>query len=77
MKRAAVYPLDVKNQERAGKPFDLKRLVFHSDQGATDLIAMLSISKAKEGVSPSGYQLLPSTMSCCDVATRYCNDSFS
>jgi hypothetical protein len=28
---------------------DAKHLEFHSDQGATDLIALLSISAAKEG----------------------------
>ena len=35
--------------ERARKPRDEARLEFHSDQGATDLIALLSITKAKEG----------------------------
>ena len=49
VKRDAVYPQADRYEEKRGRPFDLKRLVFHSDQGATDLIAMLSISKAKQG----------------------------
>lgn len=31
------------------KKLDTSRLVFHSDQGATDLIALLSLTKAKSG----------------------------
>ena len=50
VKRDAVYPqAKVFEGAKQGRPFDLKRLVFHSDQGATDLIALLSISTAKEG----------------------------
>lgn len=32
-----------------GRQLDINRLAFHSDQGATDLIALLSIGAAKEG----------------------------
>ena len=35
--------------ERARKPRDEARLEFHSDQGATDLITLLSLNKAKSG----------------------------
>ena len=31
------------------KRLDTSRLIFHSDQGATDLIALLSVTKAKSG----------------------------
>src|SRR5689334_5179748 len=41
-----------------GKGTDSTALEFHSDQGATDLIALLSISAAKEG----GESLLVSTI---------------
>ena len=43
---------------RYGKGVDSNALEFHSDQGATDLIALLSISAAKEG----GESLLVSTI---------------
>ena len=50
VKKDVVYPHNkVFQGSKEGRPFDLKRLVFHSDQGATDLIALLSISTAKEG----------------------------
>ena len=46
-----VYP-QIENtdfNDKARKALDEARLEFHSDQGATDLIALLSINKAKEG----------------------------
>jgi hypothetical protein len=52
VKREQVYPGHAKIAEHDQKKengLDLRRLVFHSDQGATDLIALLSIGKAKDG----------------------------
>ena len=47
-----------KDANQYGKGIDSNALEFHSDQGATDLIALLSISAAKEG----GESLLVSTI---------------
>ena len=47
-----MYPQGAKSGQVGQGNFasrDLKRLEFHSDQGATDLIALLSLTKAKSG----------------------------
>lgn len=40
---------DGKDSQTPSRTLDTTRLVFHSDQGATDLIALVSLTKAKSG----------------------------
>lgn len=46
-----VYPQNAPKSDGAKKEVNVNetRIHFHSDQGATDLIALLSLNKAKEG----------------------------
>lgn len=50
MKRNINYPPPKRGEAReTSRKVDLSRLAFHSDQAATDLIALLSVTAAKEG----------------------------
>ena len=53
VKAADVYPLPASGKDKAAvpgqAPRDVQRIAFHSDQGATDLIALLSLTAAPQG----------------------------
>ena len=49
VKGSDVYPEVAKRDNFSGKDINKTRLEFHSDQGATDLIVLLSLNKAKSG----------------------------
>ena len=49
MRTNTPLPESQKANDQHGRGRDLRRLHFHSDQGATDLIALVSVTKAKSG----------------------------